>query len=108
MASWQALMTFIAEHKPALSGEWRYYHDGKSWLYKATHKGCDLASPPKKQWFSDLGASVQNRVGEMVLGKWTPFREIEGDRKLSTTEGTSAWMLTSQHDVWQDSVSSRV
>ena len=42
MASWQALMTFIAEHKPALSGEWRYYRDGKSWLYKATHKKLTL------------------------------------------------------------------
>ena len=42
MASWQALMTFIAEHDPALSGEWRYYHDGKCWLYKATHKKLTL------------------------------------------------------------------
>jgi hypothetical protein len=42
MASWQALMTFIAEHELALSGEWRYYRDGKSWLYKATHKKLTL------------------------------------------------------------------
>ena len=42
MASWQALMLFIAEHEPALSGEWRYYRDGKSWLYKATHKKLTL------------------------------------------------------------------
>ena len=42
MASWQALMTFIANHEPALSGEWRYYRDGKSWLYKATHKKLTL------------------------------------------------------------------
>ena len=42
MASWRAFMAFIAEHKPALSGEWRYYRDGKSWLYKATHKKLTL------------------------------------------------------------------
>jgi hypothetical protein len=42
MASWKALMRFIAEHEPALSGEWRYYRDGKSWLYKATHKKLTL------------------------------------------------------------------
>ena len=37
MASWKALMEHIEEHDPALHGEWRYYKDGKSWLYKATH-----------------------------------------------------------------------
>ncbi|MCA9262274.1 MAG: DUF3788 family protein, partial [Planctomycetales bacterium] len=38
MASWQALMKLIDEHDPALTGEWRYYKDGKRWLYKANHK----------------------------------------------------------------------
>ena len=42
MASWRALMAFIEEHEPVLSGEWRYYKDGKSWLYKATHKKLTL------------------------------------------------------------------
>ena len=42
LASWQALMRFVEDHKPALSGEWRYYHDGKSWLYKVTHKKLTL------------------------------------------------------------------
>lgn len=35
-------MAFIAEHRPSVSGEWRYYQDGKSWLYKATHKRLTL------------------------------------------------------------------
>ena len=42
MASWQALMAHIEQHEPALSGEWRYYKDGKSWLYKATYKKLTL------------------------------------------------------------------
>ncbi len=42
MASWQALVAHIEEHDPALSGEWRFYKDGKSWLYKATHKKLTL------------------------------------------------------------------
>ena len=42
MASWQSLMAIIDEHDPALSGEWRYYKDGKSWLYKATYKKLTL------------------------------------------------------------------
>ena len=42
MASWKALMTFIAEHESNLSGEWRYYRDGKRWLYMATYKKLTL------------------------------------------------------------------
>jgi hypothetical protein len=42
MASWRALMEYIDEHEPALYGEWRYYKDGKSWLYKITHKKLTL------------------------------------------------------------------
>ena len=43
MASWQALVAYIEEHDPALFGEWRYYRDGKSWLYKATYKKLTLS-----------------------------------------------------------------
>ena len=42
MASWRALVAYVDEHDPALSGEWRYYKDGKSWLYKATYKKLTL------------------------------------------------------------------
>ncbi len=42
MASWKALMAHVDEHDPGLSGEWRYYKDGKSWLYKATYKKLTL------------------------------------------------------------------
>jgi hypothetical protein len=43
MASWRALMAYVEEHEPALCGEWRYYKDGKSWLYKVTHKKLTLS-----------------------------------------------------------------
>lgn len=36
MASWQALMEHVDQHEPALNGEWRYYKDGQSWLFKIT------------------------------------------------------------------------
>jgi hypothetical protein len=42
MASWQALMEYVEQHDPALSGSWRYYKDGKSWLYKVTDKKLTL------------------------------------------------------------------
>ncbi len=42
MASWQALTAHIEEHEPALSHEWRYYKDGKSWLFKANYKKLTL------------------------------------------------------------------
>jgi hypothetical protein len=101
-----AWRTLVPRRREAFLRELRYlavWHNSHR-----PHIGCDLASPKKKRWFFDLSASVENRVGELVLVKWTSFREIEGVKKLSTTEGTPTWMLTSQHDVWQDSVSSRV
>lgn len=42
MSSWQALMEHVNQHEPALSGEWRYYEDGKSWLFKITFKKLTL------------------------------------------------------------------
>src|SRR3989304_3639118 len=35
---WDAFLDFIHERYPAITGEWRYYRDGKSWLYKLTKK----------------------------------------------------------------------
>jgi hypothetical protein len=37
-STWDAFMDFINESYPSFSGEWRYYRDGKSWLYKLTKK----------------------------------------------------------------------
>lgn len=36
--TWDAFMATIAEDHPSFSGEWRYYNDGKSWLYKLVKK----------------------------------------------------------------------
>lgn len=36
--TWDSFMDFIEENYPSFSGEWRYYKDGKSWLYKLTKK----------------------------------------------------------------------
>ncbi|MBP8304599.1 MAG: DUF3788 family protein [Phycisphaerae bacterium] len=36
--AWDAFQGFIADRHPSLSGQWRYYRDGKSWLYKLTNK----------------------------------------------------------------------
>ncbi len=36
--AWDSFVSFIKENHPSFSGEWRYYSDGKSWLYKITRK----------------------------------------------------------------------
>ncbi|MHB8095057.1 MAG: DUF3788 family protein [Candidatus Aminicenantales bacterium] len=36
--AWDAFLAFVNESHPSFSGEWRYYRDGKSWLYKLTKK----------------------------------------------------------------------
>ena len=35
---WQSLFSFINSEHQYISGEWRYYNDGKSWLMKVTAK----------------------------------------------------------------------
>jgi hypothetical protein len=36
--AWDAFTDFLQENHPAFTGEWRYYKDGKRWLYKLTKK----------------------------------------------------------------------
>ena len=36
--TWDSFMDFLKENYPSFSGEWRYYKDGKNWLYKLTKK----------------------------------------------------------------------
>jgi hypothetical protein len=36
--TWDSFIDFVNESYPSFSGEWRYYNDGKSWLYKLTKK----------------------------------------------------------------------
>jgi hypothetical protein len=36
--AWDSFMRIVAQDHPSFSGEWRYYNDGKSWLYKLTNK----------------------------------------------------------------------
>ena len=37
-STWDSFIAFLEESYPSFSGEWRYYKDGKSWLYKLTKK----------------------------------------------------------------------
>jgi hypothetical protein len=36
--AWDTFIDFISEKYPLFTGEWRYYNDGKNWLYKITKK----------------------------------------------------------------------
>lgn len=35
---WDSLFQYLANEHPDFTREWRYYHDGKSWLMKVQHK----------------------------------------------------------------------
>ncbi len=37
-AAWDSFMGLIEGSYPSFGGAWRYYNDGKSWLYKLTKK----------------------------------------------------------------------
>jgi len=36
--TWDCFLDLLKESYPSFAGEWRYYNDGKSWLYKVTKK----------------------------------------------------------------------
>jgi len=36
--TWDSFIDFLDKSYPSFSGQWRYYKDGKSWLYKLTKK----------------------------------------------------------------------
>ena len=36
--TWDSFIDFLSKNYPSFSGEWRYYNDGKNWLYKITKK----------------------------------------------------------------------
>lgn len=36
--TWDSFIDYLNENHPSFSGQWRYYNDGKSWLYKLTKK----------------------------------------------------------------------
>jgi hypothetical protein len=36
--AWDSFIAFLKESHPSFCGEWRYYNDGKRWLYKITKK----------------------------------------------------------------------
>jgi len=42
IASWRAFQEHLKTHDPALNDEWKFYKDGKSWLYKVTCKRLTL------------------------------------------------------------------
>jgi hypothetical protein len=35
---WKTLMDYLSENHKDIAGNWNYYNDGKSWLYKAVQK----------------------------------------------------------------------
>lgn len=39
---WKDLHSYLADKHPVAAGEWRYYNDGKQWLYKTVKKSKTL------------------------------------------------------------------
>ena len=42
-AVWDTFHRYLEENCPSFTAEWRYYRDGKSWLYKLTKKQKTIA-----------------------------------------------------------------
>ena len=90
MASWQALMAYVEEHDPALSGEWRYYKDGKSWLYKVTYKKLTLCWAAVFRGSFKTTCYFPDRAEPAITGSKLPKTYIDqylNGRRYGTTRG---------------------
>jgi hypothetical protein len=82
--TWDLFNNFLSENYPSFSGEWRYYRDGKSWLYKLTKKKktiCWVSIYPNKFkttfYFSD---KVENLITRSNLDQAYMDQFINGKR----------------------------
>jgi hypothetical protein len=66
-ALWQELMKYVSENYEGSAGEWNYYNDGKSWLFKMVMKkktlfwiGLTEKTFRVTFWFSDKAENMIN------------------------------------------------
>lgn len=83
-SAWDALRDHIAECHPSFSGEWRYYRDGKSWLYKLVEKKRTICWISAHQggfktafYFPDRAEKI---IMESPLGKASIDQFVHGKR----------------------------
>lgn len=77
---WKSVMSYAHENYKDISGEWRYYNDGKQWLYKLVQKKKTIF------WIAVLSDTFRitfyfgNKAEPMILGSDLP-ESVKNDFK---------------------------
>jgi hypothetical protein len=84
---WQAIMTHVHENYKETNGEWRFYNDGKQWLFKMQQKKKTIF------WIAILQGTFRitfyfGRKAEPVIEASDLPKQIRDDFKTSKLYGT--------------------
>ncbi|HPG39434.1 MAG TPA: DUF3788 family protein [bacterium] len=75
--AWDAFMTMLKEEYPSFSGEWRYYNDGKSWLYKLTKKKDTICWVSVWEKFFKTGFYFGDKAEDLITNSGLPEEYID-------------------------------
>jgi len=64
--AWSAFTALLKNDYPQLSCEWRYYHDGKSWLFKVTRQATTICWVSAWDKFFTVAVYLNARAEEAV------------------------------------------
>ncbi|MBN2344857.1 MAG: DUF3788 family protein [Candidatus Aminicenantes bacterium] len=64
--SWNAFQALLKKSDPRLAGEWRYYNDGKSWLFKVTLRTTTLCWVAVRDKFFSTTFYLNTRAEDLV------------------------------------------
>lgn len=64
--TWDSFLALINEDHPSFSAEWRYYKDGKSWLYKVTKKKKTICWVSVRSGAFKVGFYFSDKAEELI------------------------------------------
>jgi hypothetical protein len=70
--AWNAFLALLKSDYPQLAGEWRYYNDGKSWLFKVARTGTTVCWVAVWDKFFTVAFYLTARAEELVRDSSLP------------------------------------
>lgn len=64
--AWLAFLALLKEIAPQLQSEWRYYNDGKSWLFKVTRQATTICWASVWDEYFTVTVYLNTRAEELV------------------------------------------
>jgi hypothetical protein len=64
--AWESFIDLLRDDFPQISAEWRYYNDGKSWLFKVTKKTKTICWVSVWEKYFKVTCYFNNRAEELI------------------------------------------